>query len=102
MAVGQMTCESCKKTVPISDVKYIMRGEKRQAMCKNCREKMKEAKQDKSQQRRPYFCVRCKYKFKHKPTNQALLKCPYCGKGDKVIENIAPSADRLLKEIDME
>jgi DNA-directed RNA polymerase subunit RPC12/RpoP len=99
-----MTCDSCRKAVPISDLKYMLKGDSKMVLCSACRskQKMKDEKKGTMQDKKPYFCVRCKYKFKYKPSSQTVLRCPYCGKGDKIIEDIAPDADKLLKEMDME
>ena len=44
-----------------------------------------------------YICTRCKYKFKHNPAGEVFLKCPYCGKDDRIIEDKA--ANSIVKEI---
>lgn len=33
-----------------------------------------------------YYCSRCRYKFRHNPHGETNLRCPYCGRTDKVSE----------------
>lgn len=105
MAERKMTCDKCRKAVPIPDIKYVVKGNGKAALCSECRAKGKEAgkkTKEKVPEKKPYFCVRCRYKFKWRASGDTLLKCPYCGKPDKLIEDIAPDADKLLREIDLE
>ena len=45
-----------------------------------------------------YICVPCNFKFKANPLKGALgVRCPYCGKPDKVMED-SLNADALVKE----
>jgi DNA-directed RNA polymerase subunit RPC12/RpoP len=109
LSMAEMTCGACKKAVLMSDIRYVQKGDKVVAMCTPCREKNKiqEAAErksagkaaPKSADRQSYFCVRCKYKFKYSPTATTILRCPYCGRSDKIIENIAPDVDTLLKDM---
>lgn len=99
----KMICDRCRKAVLISDVKYIPKGkDSRQALCSECRAitlSSVDRKEDKKleERKRGYFCGRCKYKFKFDPTCSTNLKCPYCGKRDKVEETRVPPTDKLLK-----
>jgi transcription initiation factor IIE alpha subunit len=98
-----MICEKCRKSVPISDIKYLPVGkDSMTAVCTDCRDKNKvmeklNAPPKKEVERPAYFCTRCRYKFKYNPQGDTALKCPYCGKTDKVVENKTPSADTLVK-----
>ena len=101
-----MTCEHCRKAVPVSDVRYVLKGkDSRVALCTSCRTKYKPeadkgakavpAKSNKV----PYMCVRCHYKFKYNPKSEGALRCPFCGHDDKLMKNTAPDAETLLRTI---
>lgn len=89
-----MTCGRCKKSVPISTIQYLPKGDGNLiALCSNCRaDKTTKPKPTEKPESAPekdkltFFCERCKYKFSHDPESNALLKCPYCGKPDKLRE----------------
>ena len=91
----KIACSRCRKIVPISDIKYVLSGkDMKLELCSECRgEKVKPAtpgiKVVKSSpadaNKVTFLCARCKYKFKADPKN-SVLKCPYCGKSDKVME----------------
>ena len=105
-----MVCDRCRKSVPVSDVKYIPKptGGFTQ-LCSICRdrnktskpetleiirpkkqvikEKIREAKHTHADMSRTnYFCTRCNYQFKYGLDGVTVLRCPYCGKSDKVSE----------------
>jgi Trm5-related predicted tRNA methylase len=100
-----MLCEKCRNFFPIAEIKYmvnIAKGkDEKIALCTSCRAKHKleipKAKKA-DPQKTPYFCVRCRYKFKHSPHGETNLKCPFCGKDDKIILDKAPSTERMIKE----
>ena len=100
----KVVCERCRKFVPISDIKYLPKGDDSKiALCSACRAKEAEdAKKEKVEKEKPqkksYICSRCNYKFKHDPKGVTNLKCPYCGKADKVSEFKVKSADVLISE----
>jgi transcription initiation factor IIE alpha subunit len=100
MSAGNIICEGCKRYVPVSDLKYILKKDKRVALCVECRNKTEEAKktspiiQRKEEKKKEeissqsmYFCKRCSYKFKFSGAPGTRLMCPYCGKDDKIIDN---------------
>ncbi|MFH0870257.1 MAG: hypothetical protein V1866_04340 [archaeon] len=103
----QILCERCRKFVPITDMKYVPKGnESRMALCKNClasfnteaAKKKKQADEVRAKLKRSaYFCSRCRYKFKYDPGSNASLRCPYCGKADKIMETEQIDAESLLK-----
>jgi hypothetical protein len=101
-----ITCDYCRKSSPISDVKMVsLSPEKVVTLCSACRVKYKSSEKKTEPKKeddgkKPYFCTRCRYKFKFNPKGFASLKCPYCGKSDKVIEYKVPSADELVKRAD--
>ena len=47
----------------------------------------------------PYFCGRCKYKFRLNPLKGPPV-CPYCGKTDKVLELKEVDSEKLVQEAD--
>lgn len=92
-----ITCYRCRRPTPFDDIKYILRGEYKVALCDRCREQS-EAQQKSAPARKassrhevtpqskriPYMCSRCNYKFRFDAQGQAPLRCPYCGKPDKL------------------
>lgn len=97
----RMICDRCRKAVPIKDIRYLPKGkDARIALCSECRSKgfVSDEKEKKvTDKKLKYFCSRCRYKFKFDPTGVSNIKCPYCGKDDKIIEDKVPPADELLK-----
>jgi DNA-directed RNA polymerase subunit RPC12/RpoP len=99
-------CERCRKFVSITDIKYLPKGDNsRMALCNSCLKAINPKDEKKSVAARlsgssraaSYFCGRCKFKFKFNPQGNATLRCPYCGKSDKVLEDKDIDADSLLK-----
>jgi protein-arginine kinase activator protein McsA len=102
-------CERCRKFVSVTDIKYLPKGDdSRMALCKSCLkgfnvadEKKKQAAKSASlSSGKSYFCSRCNYKFNYNPASNAVLRCPYCGKSDKALEDKEIDADTLLREDD--
>lgn len=116
----KITCEGCRKTVLVSDVRYVLKGkEGRMALCSACRERtdvsnMAKKESEKTTFKKPtptitkvssdgrqiFICERCKYKFKFDMKSPSSLKCPFCGKSDKLVKENATSASNLLSEVD--
>lgn len=100
MKEGLMICDRCRKSAPVSDMKYIPKGDSKITLCSSCRSKndvsKKTIKKEQSQ-KIPYFCSRCRYKFKFSHDGITNLKCPYCGRSDKITEDEASTADTLIK-----
>lgn len=95
-------CERCRNFFPYSEIRYMPKGKDSMiALCSSCRTKAaaesKESKKEDSG-KMPFFCARCKYKFKYDPKSITNFKCPYCGKNDKIIKDKRPSAAKLLAE----
>jgi len=100
-------CERCRKFVSISDIKYLPKGDNsRMALCKSCLKTLN-PKDDKKKiipkssglsGGKNYFCSRCKYKFKYNPQGDAALRCPFCGKSDKMLEDKQIDAESLLRQ----
>jgi uncharacterized CHY-type Zn-finger protein len=101
MEERKILCERCRGFFPFTEVRFVPRGENQKiALCVKCREKAKTepektGKPDSNKQ--PFFCGRCRYKFKLDPSGHTNLKCPYCGKDDKIIPDKVPSTDKLLE-----
>jgi DNA-directed RNA polymerase subunit RPC12/RpoP len=102
-------CERCRKFVSISDIKYLPKGDNsRMALCNKCLKTLNPVDDKKKiipkssgfSGSKNYFCSRCKYKFKYNSQGNAALRCPFCGKSDKVLEDKQIDADSLLKEAD--
>src|SRR4030043_268003 len=102
-----MTCGRCKKSVPISTIQYLPKGDGNLiALCSNCRsekttkpkpiEKLNAAPE---KEKTNYSCERCNYKFSHDPTGDAALKCPYCGQSDKLKQLSASPPNRFAQQI---
>jgi DNA-directed RNA polymerase subunit RPC12/RpoP len=100
-------CERCRKFVPVSDIKYLPKGNSaRMALCKKClstfssadEKKKKAFKSASVSSSKNYFCSRCKYKFKFNTQSNATLRCPFCGKGDKVLEDKQIDANSILEQ----
>jgi len=85
-------CEKCKCEININNVKYVSQDEDNYSiLCLSCYSG-KTPEPPKSTNKIKYFCSRCRYSFSRNPT--VKIKCPYCGKEDKVIND-----DRNVKNI---
>lgn len=84
----KMICDRCRGAVPIKEMRYLPKGkEERMALCGKCREELSKPLPDKKESARTYyFCIRCNYKFKQGTQFDTNLKCPFCGKGDKIAD----------------
>lgn len=126
-----MICDKCRKIVPISEIKYVLKENDlakeeslRWALCAACREtkssnqviiktklvkpgEIKEPTQEKKTfaqleepVKRVFLCARCNYKFKFNPTGIGNLRCPFCGKNDRVTEYKSLSTEELIRTSD--
>jgi len=96
-------CDRCRKFVPLSDIKYSTYDkDKRLAICITCRTKLQERKEKETGKtaKKEFMCTRCRFKFKHAPSGASNLRCPYCGKDDKVVPYQTQSADALVRSSD--
>jgi DNA-directed RNA polymerase subunit RPC12/RpoP len=95
------TCERCKNIVPLSKIKLRAKGtDSAWLICDECALELKhnskaniESKFPKSQKKKAddekedYLCTRCRYHFRidpYKVGNYVNLKCPYCGRSDRL------------------
>lgn len=112
-------CDQCKKQVPTSDIRYMLRGgDSVTAVCSECRATRNVAikgvasksvapkssvagktttAQKEEPQKITLFCTRCKYKFKIDLSRGTKKICPYCGRMDRVEEYAVQSADTLVE-----
>ncbi|MBM3200472.1 hypothetical protein FJZ53_06040 [Candidatus Woesearchaeota archaeon] len=102
-------CDRCRKTVPVSQLKYIMKGKDNLiAVCEECRinaskpgaTDIKSGK--KAPDKRVYFCAKCRYKFKFDPASGNKLICPYCGNPNYVAEYEVLTSQKLVDRADKE
>lgn len=97
----KVLCDRCKKLVPTSHVRYVPVGKDYiKVLCRECRLGKPKPVPAKVSDKKEFYCSRCKYKFKHDPKGSTNLRCPYCGKKDKVDERKNIPAEKLLKESD--
>jgi DNA-directed RNA polymerase subunit RPC12/RpoP len=97
----KILCERCRKFFPLGQIKYMPTGnDSRMALCSKCMAIPVEDRKKKIESiKQPFFCVRCKYKFNFSPNGVTGLKCPYCGKDDKIVLDKPGSASTLIKEV---
>ena len=94
MDLGLVTCEGCKKTVSMNEIKYVPKGkEGRTSLCRACLARnnieIKETsvrelqpKLERSSNNDFFYCEKCRYKFK---SSKDKPVCGYCGKADRVV-----------------
>ncbi|MBN1793183.1 hypothetical protein JW826_05875 [Candidatus Woesearchaeota archaeon] len=102
----QGLCERCRKFVSLSELKYVPKGnDSKMALCTSCLKNfnvppgsVKKAPADAplSSVKR-FLCSRCNYKFRFNTSKDSALRCPYCGRTDKIIDEDSRSAERILK-----
>ncbi len=90
-------CNRCKKIVPFDKVRFLPKDSTTNyVFCEDCCTFMKKSAKPKEKSKRQvaspfstYFCTRCKYKFKVDKSKAGIfynLKCPYCGKSERLEE----------------
>jgi len=105
-----MFCDRCHKSASMSDMKYVQRGNNTILLCSKCREQStklvsnipKKVLEKKSPKKGVYYCGRCKYKFDFDETSLISLRCPYCGRADKVGKHRVLSANDIVEMADKE
>ncbi|MBL7147459.1 MAG: hypothetical protein ISS82_01390 [Nanoarchaeota archaeon] len=103
-------CSKCKKSVPVSDVKYAQDKKSSPViLCSSCRggnskevEIKAGSRKSEQQIKKSYNCSRCNYDFKVKPSisHQKEIACPYCGKSDRIKENKIISISSIINNLD--
>jgi uncharacterized CHY-type Zn-finger protein len=96
-------CERCRKFFTFKEIKYIVKGtDSKVALCDKCRQQANVEKtniQEKAKDsKEPYFCGRCKYKFKFDRALGGKLTCPYCGKNDKIVVDKVADINKLIAD----
>ena len=114
-------CEMCKRLVPVSSIKFVMKGkDSTMPACSQCRSAMtgktprkipeeiadgkrQSVQQGREEKRIPsskpvHYCERCRYKFGYDPKGRTDLMCPFCGKADKIVLHKIPGTDELLRQ----
>ena len=116
-------CDQCRKSVPISDIRYMPKGKDSvAALCSDCRsgrgtvtKTTPSVKLESSIPQKPvlptktmprpegnkkvYFCTLCRYKFKLDPTGKSRIVCPFCGRTNGVEEFSIQSTEDLINNI---
>src|SRR3989344_2914220 len=113
---GNIMCDQCKKSVPMSDAKYSPKGpDSVMVVCSDCRSRVSKKNKPKevmneiktiiekpravvNSSKKSFSCTRCNYKFKYDYGSDANLRCPYCGKMDYLVKSYDFSAEKLVKE----
>ena len=122
MANTKTICHKCKGEVDVSEVQYIPKGnDEMMIICSNCSGKKPNTqvikkekpikkifttqtkkrtlnKTSQTSKKINYFCTRCQYKFRYNTESYSKLKCPYCGKDDRIIKD-KTDANTLLREV---
>lgn len=102
MKQREMFCDRCHKTAPISEMRYELKGKDgRIALCSGCRSEKAVEKKEKTwvPEKKAYLCSRCRYKFKFDEKGVSSIKCPYCGKTDRVRAYNPEMAESIVKEV---
>jgi protein-arginine kinase activator protein McsA len=100
----QILCERCRKFAPIDMVKYVAKGnEAKMALCTKCLKNFNPPgtqikKASEQGELKSYTCEKCKYNFKFNTAKNAQLRCPYCGRADRIVDASTRSAGAILKE----
>jgi len=110
----QIMCDECKRLMPISDIKYSVKGSSTIRMCSDCRERIPKNKRVdaiknieepvKKQKiinnnKARYVCTKCRYYFNHDPSRGNNPRCPYCSSSDYVTSTNNLSSSKILKEV---
>lgn len=100
-------CGKCNKSVPIVDVKYIIKvsGGMPIAMCTSCRNSWESSNKKKKPEatvkelRKIFLCHSCGYKFRFNILSSSKIKCPFCGKADRIAEHREDFAENLVRSM---
>ncbi len=114
MANRMVTCQKCGKDVDVAEIKYMPKEDGNMiVVCSACSggktsnlEKFEHKKVEIPKKQEPvkqepvkvkYYCSRCKFEFTFKPDTNKVLRCPYCGRDDR-IEQDKRDASSLLSQ----
>lgn len=99
-------CEKCRQFFPFTEIQYLKKGDDAKiALCTKCRarsqqeDSVKKKVKDENAGKTPYFCTRCRYKFTFGDKGVTNRKCPFCGKGDKLIIDKIEDINKLIDEV---
>jgi len=101
-------CGNCNKSVPVVDVKYFAKfsGGMPIAMCTSCRNNLKLSSIKKKKPevivkelRKIFLCHSCGYKFRFNVLSSSKIKCPFCGKADRIAEDSEDFAEKLVRSM---
>ena len=118
----EIMCDECKKSVPIEQIRYGVRGNQNLRLCSECRDRTtprsskklnikiiheepkKEIKVERSvsnfsQNKDDYLCTRCRYKFPYDKMGEGKLRCPYCSSVDYITSSKSLSSGNILKNL---
>ncbi len=96
----EVICQRCRKPVPAISVRFLPKGNDSYiVLCQECikNEHQKKPVVKQKKERKDYFCSRCRYKFKFSDDGVTVLRCPYCGKADKVEKHPKMLAEDWLR-----
>lgn len=105
--IRKLACYRCNNVYSVGKIRYIKVNDRVVLMCNGCvtnveNNRFKTAKkQELKAVIKKYICGRCRFKFKFDFTkfNRSNLRCPYCGKNDKILEEKISSARDILTEV---
>jgi hypothetical protein len=116
MAIGpELTCNSCKKRVPLGTMRYAKDGSG--LICEECLNRQnngginlkaaisattpftKKQIEETPKKKVSFTCTSCRFKYARALDFRGPKSCPNCGK-DTVVYNLPNNADALLKELD--
>ena len=108
-------CDRCRRTVPFSDLRYNSKLDgSLLLLCSVCRGKNTTSVSNKIESKKDlpkkpvmlkepilkkYTCSRCKYRFNFKENGISKVKCPYCGKDDKLAMDKVSKAQDIINSV---
>jgi DNA-directed RNA polymerase subunit RPC12/RpoP len=96
-------CDSCNKPIDKGKIKYVPKDDSTVlTLCPACsgtpsKSKTINLNPKTVSKKTTYKCTRCDYEFKFNIKGSAELKCPYCGRSDRLKEHIP--AEEIIKGI---
>ena len=100
-------CGKCSKSVPIGDGKYVVKTSNGMpiAMCTSCRNswessnRKKKPEENVKELRKIFLCHSCGYKFRFNMSSSSRVKCPFCGRADRIEEDREDFAEKLVRSM---